>query len=350
MAEGFNQVVSWYVCTGLAWILVIARLFTRWRKLGSLSLDDAFIILSACCLAGGLAIQQHMWNMGMAEIPKASRDNYIEMMKMILPGSILYVSSVWAIKIALVIFYKHIAAPGTKLQINLQCYYWSAGYYIPRHFLPHHLSVLPAKQAMVSRFVVSMQTRKRRNKLLDHVNIGTDVITLSLPISMVLQLQMKTREKIGVCAIFALGLLVVIASIIRAYFSKRNETMLTCTVSMVETTVAIIASCLPPLRSAIMGQFSTAASRPNCNNYGGRIELSSVRNSNPGGRTRSSRITNIVGGTRARPNDSEDELFKEVEAYNTPSVNASESSNKNGITVSTASQVKNSLDKECLVD
>lgn len=99
-----------------------------------------------------------------------------------------------------------------------------------------------------------------------------------------------------------------------------------------------------------MGQFSTEASRPNYNNYGGRIELSSVRNSNPGGRTRSSRITNIVGGTRARPNDSEDELFKEVEAYNTPSVNASESSNKNGITVSTASQVKNSLDKECLVD
>lgn len=38
-------------------------------------------------------------------------------MQMIVPGSILYVSSLWAIKIALVIFYKHIAAPGTKLQI-----------------------------------------------------------------------------------------------------------------------------------------------------------------------------------------------------------------------------------------
>lgn len=73
--------VSWYVCPSLAWILVIARLFARWRKLGSLRLDDAFIILSECCLAGDLAIQQHMWNMGMAEIPKASRDNYIEMMK-----------------------------------------------------------------------------------------------------------------------------------------------------------------------------------------------------------------------------------------------------------------------------
>ncbi|CAH0023353.1 unnamed protein product [Clonostachys rhizophaga] len=305
MAEGFNQVVSWYVCTILAWILVIARLFTRWRKLGSLRLDDAFIILSACCLAGDLAIQQHMWNMGMGEIPKASRDNYIEMMKMIIPGSILYVSSLWAIKIALVIFYKHIAAPGTKLQI---IYNVTLGVLVTTY--------------LVIFFHIIFQCYPPNKRW------SQDSLSLGLPISMVLQLQMKTRKKIGVCAVFALGFLVVIASVIRAYFSKRDETMLTCTVSM----------------------FSTAASRPNYNYYGGRIELSSVRNSNPGGRTRSSRITHIVGGTRARPNDSEDELFKEVEAYNTPNFNASESSNKNGITVSTTSQVKNSLDKECVAE
>jgi hypothetical protein len=36
---------------------------------------------------------------------------------MIVPGSILYVTSLWAIKIALVLFYKRLAAPGTKLQV-----------------------------------------------------------------------------------------------------------------------------------------------------------------------------------------------------------------------------------------
>jgi heme/copper-type cytochrome/quinol oxidase subunit 2 len=36
---------------------------------------------------------------------------------MIVPGSILYVTSLWAIKIALVLFYKRLAAPGTKLQM-----------------------------------------------------------------------------------------------------------------------------------------------------------------------------------------------------------------------------------------
>lgn len=69
----------------------------------------------------------------MADIPTASREDFIQIMKvlttpagqwqasdllvkMIVPGSILYVSSLWAIKIALVLFYKRLAAPGTKLQ------------------------------------------------------------------------------------------------------------------------------------------------------------------------------------------------------------------------------------------
>lgn len=73
--------VSWYACTIFACIAVISRLFIRFRKLGSLRLDDALIILSACCLVGDLAIQQHMWNLGMVEMPKASRDNVIEIMK-----------------------------------------------------------------------------------------------------------------------------------------------------------------------------------------------------------------------------------------------------------------------------
>lgn len=82
---------------------------------------------------------------------------------------------------------------------------------------------------------------------------------------MVLKLQMKLKQKLGVAAIFALGFFVIIASskldcldvmpwqfdynltiaVIRAFYSKKMETMLTCTVSMIETAVAIIAASLP---------------------------------------------------------------------------------------------------------
>lgn len=79
---------------------------------------------------------------------------------------------------------------------------------------------------------------------------------------MVMNLQMKFKQRLGVAAIFSLGIFVIISSsrsheeiscminayghvVIRAIYSSRNETMLTCTVSMVETGVAIIGACLP---------------------------------------------------------------------------------------------------------
>lgn len=37
--------------------------------------------------------------------------------KMIVPGSILYVSSLWAVKVAMVLFYKRLAAPKSTLQL-----------------------------------------------------------------------------------------------------------------------------------------------------------------------------------------------------------------------------------------
>ena len=90
---------------------------------------------------------------------------------------------------------------------------------------------------------------------------------------MVLKLQMPLKQKLGVAAMFALGFFVVISSIIRAYYSKLNETMLTCTVSMVETAVAIIATCLPTLRTLILGK----ASRNGTSSAGRHYELSSNR-------------------------------------------------------------------------
>ena len=45
-------------------------------------------------------------------------------------------------------------------------------------------------------------------------------------------------------------------SVIRAIYSYRNEQMITCTVSMVETAIAIIASCLPVLRTLVFGSHS----------------------------------------------------------------------------------------------
>jgi hypothetical protein len=44
-----------------------------------------------------------------------SPENIKGIMQMIVPGSILYVASLWAVKFALVLFYKRLAAPGSRL-------------------------------------------------------------------------------------------------------------------------------------------------------------------------------------------------------------------------------------------
>ncbi|KAF4337987.1 srpk, partial [Fusarium beomiforme] len=213
MAEGLGQVVSWYICTVIACIFLILRIWVRVRK-GLFGIDDGLIILSACCLIGDLIIQQHMWNLGMADMANASREDFIQIMKMIVPGSILYVTSLWAIKIALVLFYKRLAAPGTKLQmiynitLGLLVIFWTTIFFhIIFQCFPHD-----KRWSQDPNYQCDPKEAEKNYWLTVILNIGTDVITISLPISMVLKLQMKTKQKIGVAAIFALGFLVVIAS------------------------------------------------------------------------------------------------------------------------------------------
>src|SRR6478735_934164 len=133
---------------------------------------------------------------------------------MIVPGSILYVTSLWSIKIALVLFYKRLAAPGTKLQtiynvtLGLLLCFWAAIFFdIIFQCFPHD-----KRWSQDPDYQCDPKEAERNYWLTVLLNIGTDVAIISLPISMVMQLQMKTKQKFGVAAIFALGFLVVIAS------------------------------------------------------------------------------------------------------------------------------------------
>lgn len=93
---------------------VCLRMYTRWTKSGGLAIEDGFIVLALLCLIGDLAIQQHMWNLGLGDMSSPNVD-VKGIMQMIVPGSVLYVTSLWAVKFALVLFYKRLAAPGSKL-------------------------------------------------------------------------------------------------------------------------------------------------------------------------------------------------------------------------------------------
>jgi hypothetical protein len=81
--------------------------------------------------------------------------------------------------------------------------------------------------------------------------------------------------------------------------------MLTCTVSMIETAIAIIATCLPALRSMVLG---TNTTKGESNSYGRRYELSAARRK---AQLHSSQVTE-GHSCHARANGSEDSLFSPV--------------------------------------
>ncbi|OAA47100.1 hypothetical protein NOR_02736 [Metarhizium rileyi] len=301
--EGLGQVVSWYICAAAAVLFLFARLCTRYQRLSSLGMDDALITIAACCLIGDLVIQQYMWNLGMAEIAHASRDNFIKIMEMIVPGSILYVTSLWAIKMAMVLFYKKLAAPGTKLQmiysvvLSFLVLFWTIIFFdIIFQCYPHdkRWSLDPtyqcdSGQANINYWLTVLS------------NIITDVIIISLPISMVLKLQMKLKLKLGVIAIFALGFFVVITS----------------------------------------SPASSAGTKPNRGHY----ELSSGGNCRTWRASRGRNTTDVIGGTRSRDNSSEDKLVHDLCVP--PSCPSTQGNDKNGeIKVDTTFQVHYGTDEE----
>ncbi|KAI4955674.1 hypothetical protein J4E91_001535 [Alternaria rosae] len=311
--NGLGQVVSWYVCTIATVPFVALRMWARWSRLGNLGIDDYLILLSLACLIGDLVIQQHMWNLGLGDMASVTPENFKGIMQMIIPGSTLYVSSLWAIKFALVFFYKSLAAPGSRLVLvynftlaGLVVTYLVIFFDIIFQCYPHN-----KRWSNNPNYQCSPKAAEINYWITICFNIATDVFIICLPITMVSRLQMKLKQKLGVAGIFALGFFVVIASIVRAYYSHRNETMLTCTVSMIETAIAIIATCLPALRSMILGTNNTT--KDSANSYGRHYELSSARRKASGNRLTAS--NQISGGlhsthdTRNRANGSEDSLF-----------------------------------------
>ncbi|KAF7591557.1 hypothetical protein BBP40_001437 [Aspergillus hancockii] len=314
-----GQVVGWYVCTIAACIVFSARLVVRWQRFNKFYVDD-YLVAGAClCLVGDLIIQHFMFNWGMTDMGHATKQDMINMMKMIIPGSTLYVTSLWLIKAGMVCFYKRLADRTHyqriyNIALTLLAATWLAIFFniIFKCFPVDRIWDIDNPDRACS------QKQTRINYWITILfNIFSDVIIIILPISQVLRLRMPFRQKLGVLSIFLLGILVVITSIIRAIFSWQNKQMITCTVSMVETAIAIIASSLPVLRTLFFG--SKSRSGTYYNNSSRAYELSHSNPQGPLSKVTASAVSNPVGdrsgaGTGLSRHDSEDELVKDAAA------------------------------------
>lgn len=223
-------------------------MYSRWKRLGKLAIEDFLVLLALCCLIGDLVIQQHMWNLGLGDMSKVTPENFKGIMQMIVPGSILYVSSLWAVKFALLFLYKRLAAPGSRLillynialgglsatflviffDILFQCFPYDKRWsndpnckFITDTWRVHadnrmQINVTPEllKSITGSRYFVSPRKLDviTSTDNIRAVNIFSDAIIIALPITMVSRLQMKLKQKLAVAGVFALGFFVIISS------------------------------------------------------------------------------------------------------------------------------------------
>ena len=50
------------------------------------------------------------------------------------------------------------------------------------------------------------------------INIANDVLTAVVPIPLIMRLKMPLRQRIGVCVLFGLGFIVIVAGSVRTYY------------------------------------------------------------------------------------------------------------------------------------
>ncbi|KAF5020905.1 hypothetical protein F66182_7057 [Fusarium sp. NRRL 66182] len=198
----------------------------------------------------------------------------------------IFCAAVLATKSSILLFYWRVF---TGNALSFRIYFWFGAFLVgsyPIYFmitmgfccspLPHYWTRFKGTEGTcinVGRFFVILAT----------INFVTDVILLAIPVPKILELHMNKDKKIAVCAIFALGGFVCIASAVRVYyldlFSKATDTTWmmgpVAIWSSVEPSIGILSACLPSLKPLLRAMRSRDVKSSSSANNGSNYPLGS---------------------------------------------------------------------------
>ncbi|GAD97239.1 hypothetical protein AOR_1_1448144 [Paecilomyces variotii No. 5] len=212
------------ICLSFSALGVFFRLFVKARILRAMQLEEFILIFSLSGLISLTAVMiqsthlgqgVHQWNVSMANVMKIIEySNIIE---------ILYCPTILSAKIAILLQIKRIFVVNKKgilfwvhemvLWLNIPTYTGLMFSFIfscvPREKIwdpsvPGHCVSLPASLIATS-----------------VLNLISDITVLLLPICVIVQLQLPTRSKLILNAIFGTGILSIVASILRLIYTIR---------------------------------------------------------------------------------------------------------------------------------
>ncbi|KAL2810780.1 hypothetical protein BJX63DRAFT_305004 [Aspergillus granulosus] len=303
-SRGQRAMVVTAVLTGVSIVIVAMRLYTRIALIKLSGREDWTILVSLIFAIAylGLVISQYHFGMGVHS-EYLPRHVLKEQLKRLWAAIPMYNASLALTKISILLQYLRIFP---SYRFCIICY------------IVLGVVVLYSTWAIVSGFVNCVPIAKFWDRELSgtclsfealwffnaSMNITTDLTLLILPMPLLSQLHLPKKQKFALLAVFALGGLVVITSILRLYslrtVAKSNDTswsnVAAACWTAAECNVAIICACLPFLRPLISRIFPGFFSTNSYNKY--------THNHNPT-RTTAGHGSNTQGGREPYSQDPE---------------------------------------------
>ncbi|KAI1391069.1 uncharacterized protein F4822DRAFT_171479 [Hypoxylon trugodes] len=252
----------------IALLAVVLRLHVRVTLLRNPGWDDTLCFLAACCALGTYLSNMAGVGVGFGKpLSDIAPENRVELMKTIWISPPLWGLSSALIKMSIVTSYRRIwTSPRFKLfTTTLVIFLAIFGLTL---FLAGILACIPVSlswapptpSSRTSDHCLDIPTFMFATSVL---NTFFDILILALPVPLVKRLQIAPRQKAALTAVFTVGLVVVVASVMRLVVIYRLDATTDPSEggvelglwSGVELNVAIICSCLPTLRPMLARMF-----------------------------------------------------------------------------------------------
>ncbi|KAF8470779.1 hypothetical protein BDZ91DRAFT_617742, partial [Kalaharituber pfeilii] len=242
--------------------IAIVRIAIRFFLTKRLRTEEYFVLFSLLCWTVDAAFIPFIVKYGGNSIPAERRPriipgsqewiNRIMTGKMFVGAWICYITMIWSLKCSILVFYGRIKE-NLQEQKLIKVTWWVLGatwlacilsmFLVCRPFkgywqiYPDPGSKLTASFALEDVWIIGIS------------NILTDILLLAIPIPLVYRLRASPARKFMVGCIFSLGIFVIVATIMRIYFTIKIGCIRTMAFwRMLETCTAIIVANCPGVR------------------------------------------------------------------------------------------------------
>ncbi|KAI9842653.1 MAG: hypothetical protein M1837_007020 [Sclerophora amabilis] len=254
-------VVSLTLCLTLTTLAIGTRMYTKGFITRSLGWDDytsllAWLMFIAQSATSAICVEQgggiHQWDLPLRKVFRVLY--YINV------TSILYGPTVFVVKLSILLQYLRIFVPVPK---SNRIMYWGIILTIGGNlvFYTVHMFIgifaCNPREKMWNKLITEGHCHDANKIYISsgYLNVASDFIIFFLPLSNIWKLRMPLRRKIGVSAVFAIGLVACVTSITRLVYTYRlvqskdvtYNTIVMGFWTLAEVAIGILCGCLPVL-------------------------------------------------------------------------------------------------------